>query len=119
MFGAVSTARERVLVPITGVTFVGSVFPVARTLGSLQVENMTGFEKNSGTLTAADKVVLFDGATWHSYNYNLAAGHWREGAATFNKDTLAIPFGAPFYIERGSGAHGSPGLVSFDPPYTL
>jgi hypothetical protein len=119
MTGAISTETERVLVPPTGVTLIGSVFPVSRTLGSLNLNNLERFVPNTGNIAACDKIVVFDGVAWHSFNYHLASGQWREGSAPFNKNSYAIPFGSPIYIERGSGASGPPGLVSLAPPYTL
>ena len=119
MLGSVSNAQEQISVNPTGVTFVGSVFPVGRTLGSLNVQTMPGFVMNTGTLTAADKVTVFDGVSWHTYQYNSSVAQWREGAATFNKNNFALPFGAPIIIERGSGATGGVVFLNLQPPYSI
>jgi uncharacterized protein (TIGR02597 family) len=117
--GTVSDAAERVLVNPTGVIVVGSVFPVARTLGSWNIQTMSGFVPNTGNITAADKVMFFDGVNFRSFQYNSDVSQWREGLSTFNRNTLPIPFGSPVIIERGTGATG--GIISFSlqPPYTL
>lgn len=117
--GSVSDASEKVVVNSTGVAFIGSVFPVTRTLGSLNIQNMPGFVKNTGVLAAADKVRLFDGASWRTFNYNFANSQWREGTQTFNRNTFALPFGAPVILERGTGASGGYVVLSLDIPYSL
>jgi uncharacterized protein (TIGR02597 family) len=118
LLGAVSDAQEKMTIAATGVSAVGSVFPVSRTLGSLNLQSSPGFVANTGNLAAADKVTVFDGVSWKSFSYNQAAGQWREGTSTFNRNNFALPFGAPVIVERGTGSTG-PFLVTLTPPYTL
>ena len=119
MVGIVSDASERVLVNPTGVTVVGSVFPVARTLGSWNIQSLPGFVNYTGDLSAADKVTIYDGVNWRTFQYNSAVSQWREGASTFNRNTFAPPFGSPVVIERGSGATGSVVQLTLQIPYSL
>lgn len=116
--GAVSNSKEQILVGAFGVTPIGNVFPVARTLGSLNIQNSVGFNVSTGNLAAADKISIFDGVSWRSFNYNQAASQWREGNAPFDRNSLSIPFGAAIVVERGSAASTS-FFVSLTPPYTL
>ncbi|MDP1579302.1 MAG: hypothetical protein Q8M02_03430 [Candidatus Didemnitutus sp.] len=116
--GAVSDAKEQILIGSSGVTPIGSVFPVARTLGSLNIQASPGFNAFSGNLATADKVSLFDGVNWRTFHYNQSVAQWREGTSTFNRNTLSIPFGAPVIVERGSAAT-TPSFISLTPPYTL
>ncbi|MBP6506419.1 MAG: hypothetical protein KA257_02540 [Opitutaceae bacterium] len=118
--GTVATANERVTVrSALGITVVGSAFPITRTLGSLNIQDMPGFVKNSGTLAAADKVTLFDGTIWKNFNYNISASQWREGTAPFNRNNFVIPYGAPVIIERGTDSTGDPVLLILKNPYSL
>jgi uncharacterized protein (TIGR02597 family) len=119
MLGSVSTKPEQIIVPVSGVTIVGNVFPTAKTLSSLSINTMTGFVANTGSLATADQVVVFDGTIWHSYNYLASASQWREGATIFNKNSVAIPFGYPILISRGTGAAGGPNQLTLTPPYSL
>jgi len=119
MLGTVSDANERVLVNPTGVTVVGSVFPVARTLGSLNIQGMSGFVNYTGDITAADQVTVFDGVNWRTFQYNPGVSQWREGASTFNRNSFALPFGSPVIIERGNGVTGGAVEFTLQIPYTL
>ncbi len=116
--GAVSNAKEQILIGASGVTPIGNVFPVARTLGSLNLQASAGFISSTGDLAAADKVTVFDGINWRSFHYNQSVGQWREGTSTFNRNTLNLPFGAAIVVERGSAA-STPTFLSLTPPYTL
>jgi hypothetical protein len=119
LFGSVSDTNEAIMVNPAGVTVIGSVFPVARTLGSFAVQNMPGFVMNTGNIAASDKVTFFDGVNWRSFQYNVANSQWREGASTFNRNNLALPFGTPIIIERGTAAAGGPVLLTLQIPYSL
>jgi hypothetical protein len=119
MLGVVSDANEKVAVNSTGATVVGSVFPITRTLGSLNIQNMPGFVNYTGNLPAADKVTFYDGVTWRTFQYNSSVSQWREGLSTFNRNNLALPFGAPVILERGSGATGGIVQLTLQIPYSL
>ncbi len=118
MLGAVSDAQEKITVGATGVTPIGSVFPVARTLGSLNLQATPGFVAFTGDIAASDKLNVFDGVNWRVFHYNASVSQWREGTSTFNRNTFALPFGAPVVLQRGSAASGAT-LVTLTPPYTL
>ncbi|MCM2275852.1 MAG: hypothetical protein NDI75_13770 [Candidatus Didemnitutus sp.] len=119
MLGAVSDAQEKITIGATGVTPIGSVFPVGgRTLGSLNLQNTPGFVVRTGTLAAADKVSVFDGVGWRSFHYLQSANQWREGSLPTNRNTFELPFNAAIVIERGTGASGAT-FATLLPPYTL
>lgn len=118
LLGAVSDAQEKFTIASSGVTPIGSVFPVARTLGSLGIQTQSGFVPFTGNLAAADKVTVFDGVGWRTFHYNQANAQWREGTSTFNRNTFALPFGAAVVLERGTGSTGSY-ILTQTPPYTL
>lgn len=117
MLGAVATQTEQILVPSTGITIVGNVFPVARTLGSLSLNSLSGFVPYSGSLTACDLVQVYTGTTWQTFNYS--SGHWHIGLLPISQDAFAIPFGAPIVFIRGTAATGEPNLLTLTPPYNL
>ena len=117
MVGSVSDTDEKIVVPTTGVTFVASVFPVPRKLGSFNLQNMPGFVRYSTDMAAADKVTLHDGAIWKTYNYNQASSQWREGITPFDRTNYDVPFGTPFIIARGAGATGGASLLTLFKPY--
>jgi hypothetical protein len=119
ILGFVSDAQERILIAGTGVTTVGNVFPVVRSLGSLNIQNMPGFIANTGSVSSADKLRIFDGVLWKIYNYNSANSQWREGTSSFNRNATSLPFGALLIVERGTGAIGSAAFLTLDLPYTL
>ncbi len=119
MFGMVSDANEKVPVNPTGTSVVGSVFPVTRTLGSLNIQSMPGFVNYTGNIATCDKVTVYDGVSWRTFQYNSSVSQWREGLSTFNRNNLALPFGAPVIIERGSDATGGVVLLTLQIPYSL
>jgi uncharacterized protein (TIGR02597 family) len=116
LLGNVSTGAERIAVGATGVSVIGSVFPTARVFGQLGIQNASGFVRNSGTLSAADKVNHFDGVSWRSYNYSVANSRWQE--LIVDKTNAVLPFGVPLVIERGTGATSN-FWVTLTPPYSL
>lgn len=116
MLGNVSTGVEKIAVGATGVTVIGSVFPVVRTLGSIAVHTNAGFVPNSGTLAAADKLGVFDGVAWKSFSYSQSNSRWQE--LIFDRTNYALPLGAPLVLERGVGA-SSAYWVTLTPPYSL
>lgn len=119
LVGNVADISEKFTVPATGVSFVGGVYPVDRTILSVGFNSMPNFVSYTGNLAAADKVRVFDGTAWRSFNYNLANSQWREGTSTFNRNTFVIPAGTPVIIERGSGAPAGTVALSMPIPYTL
>jgi len=119
LLGSVQSSADRVIVPNTGVAFAANNFPVARSLSAIALQSMPGFVSNSGTLASADKVNVFDGLSWRSFNFNAASGQWREGTSTFNKNSFLVPAGTPIVIERGiAAASGSAALLTLTSPYT-
>jgi hypothetical protein len=116
MLGNVTTSVERVAIGATGVTVVGSVFPTNRVFGALALEASPSLVRNTGNLTAADKVNHFDGVSWRSYNYNVANSRWQELFADRTNTTL--PFGVPLVVERGTSASAS-FWITLTPPYSL
>jgi uncharacterized protein (TIGR02597 family) len=119
MLGQVATVRERIVVNPTGLVVIGSVFPVARTVGSLNIQAVPGFVAFAGDQAACDKISFYDGTSWRVLQYNPTASQWREGASAFNRNTLPIPLGSPIILQRGSAATGSAALLDLNPPYTL
>jgi len=119
MIGSVAVTSERIVVKPTGLTVVGSVFPVARTVGSLNVQSLPGFVAYTGDQAACDKISFHDGTGWRILQYNQTASQWREGISTFNRNNLSIPLGAPIILQRGSAATGSAVLLDLTAPYTL
>lgn len=121
--GEVVPSTEKFPVPVAGVSFIGGVHPVDRTVSSLSLNQMPGFVVNTGggdaALVASDKLRFFDGNLWRVLNFNSSASQWREGTSTFNRNNLIIPAGSPVIIERGSGASGSSTLASIPAPYSL
>lgn len=99
-----------------GVNYFSLGFPQDVILGASGIQDMPGFVKNTGNLAAADKVLVWNGSAWKSYNYNLAASQWKEG--NFNRNTTVIPAGTPVQIVRGSPVTGSQ-IWTFPLPYSL
>ena len=55
--------------------------------------------------SVADVVRIHDGSQWHEYYYNTANSQWREGVASFNKNTTVLrPNTGIIYLHRGTAA---------------
>ncbi|WP_438483183.1 hypothetical protein [Oleiharenicola lentus] len=118
ILGSAQSTAEKKLIPVIGATPASNCFPRPRSLASLNVQTMPGFVPYSGSLSAADKVRVFDGVQWRAFNFDASASEWREGSSPFNRNSFQIPSGTPFFIERGSAAFGgSVGLLALEGPY--
>lgn len=116
LIGNVSTIAEKVAVGATGVTVIGNVHPVSRSVGSLNIQSSPALIRNTGSLSAADKVNHYDGVSWHYYSFISAEDKWKE--LIFDRTTFNLPFGVPMVIARGTSATTS-FWVTLPLPYTL
>ena len=114
--GAVPDSDLRCRVNNLGVNYISLGFPQDVVLGNSGIQNMPGFVKNTGNLATADKVLVWNGSAWKSYNYNSSVSQWREG--NFNRNTTVIPAGTPIQIVRGSPVTGSQ-IWTLPLPYSL
>ena len=114
--GVVPDTDMKVRVNNGGASYISLSFPTDVTLGSSGLQNMPGFAKNTGNLATADKIQVWNGSSWKSYNYNAANSQWREG--NFNRNSVIVPAGTPVQVVKGSAATGSQ-LWTLTMPYSL
>ena len=101
--GVLPAQSQRSVTNAGGNTSIGSVFPVAQTLGGLNLQNTPGWRKvgDTGVTSAnADTVLLNNGFAWLPYYYNGTAGQWRQGASPASRSATAISVGAGLLLQR-------------------
>ena len=118
LLGAIPTTPIRSVVNNTGVTFLGNVFPVDQTLSSAGFHALPGWVNNTGLVTNADKVVIWERFSYTYYNYNQAYAQWRSGAVPVNQSNVLIRAGTPVIIERPGTVSGVTTLLR-NLPYSL
>lgn len=118
LVGVVPSTPIRSVVNNGGVTYLGNPFPVTQTLAGSGFNQLPGWVSNTGSVTAADKVAVWNGSSYTYYNFNQAAGQWRAGSVPVNQNAVSIAPGVPVLIERPTAAGGIDTLVR-DLPYTL
>ena len=111
VLGRVPSTDLRVVVNNSGITYVGGVFPVNQTLSTANFNSLSGWVNNTGSVTTADKVTIWSGSVFNSYNFNQAANQWRNGSVPVNQNNVVITAGTPVIIERPNVASGTTTLV--------
>ena len=111
---AVHTRSENAL------TFLATMQPGDVTLGALalQTSDRTAGWRSSADPADADILLVWSGATWFSFFFNSAAGHWqRVGDATPNRDSFVIASGTPVFVQRRiAGTSTADQTISFPTP---
>ena len=104
--GRVPATDLRIVLNEAGTSFITG-FPVDTPLAQAGYDSMPGWVSNNGSIPDADKVIIFDGAFWNSYNYNQSAAQWRNGSVPVNQGAaIKILAGNPVIIESPTGAAG-------------
>ena len=101
-------------------TFLATMQPGDVTLGALalQTSDRTAGWRSSADPADADILLVWSGATWFSFFFNSAAGHWqRVGDATPNRDSFVIASGTPVFVQRRiAGTSTADQTISFPTP---
>lgn len=102
---------ENLDVPLqSGITCLGGLYPVDKTLGQLDVENTSGWKSVNGstvTSTTADKVMVWNGVAWQAFYHDttFSPARWRLGASTTDRsNAVTITAGQPVLIQKSSAA---------------
>jgi len=113
--GVVSVKPELTPIPGTGDAFVAMRFPLANTLAGLQIQGLPGW-KTAAAASQADKVMLWNGASWNIY-YHTGA-NWEQVGSFANQNTAPVPVGGAFLLRRvgSTGASLLPSAVPFAYP---
>ncbi len=101
----------------SALTFLATMQAAGTTLGALGLQDGTRTTAWRGAAdpAQADQLLVWSGATWFSFFYNSAAGHWqRVGDPAPNRDDYVIPAGAPIFVRRlGTGTTAADKTVVF------
>lgn len=120
--GSVPVNNLKLLVRPTGTTYLGTVFPVGTTLGSLGIQTLPGWKSanpsSSAQINAADKVQTRSGSTIFSYYFTsgLATNHWRRAGSSVNQNSTALPIGGGVAVIR-TGSNAPAQILSISNSY--
>jgi hypothetical protein len=106
LLGTVASTNIQIVVNNTGANYVGNVFPVDQTLLVANYNSLPGWVNNTGSVSAADVITIWDGAAYDPYNYLLSAGQWRTGSVPVNENNVVIPAGTPVIFQRPASNTG-------------
>lgn len=118
--GIIPSTAERTLIPGSGGDLVAQRFPTDTTLGSLNLNSLTGWV-SSDSASTSDNVLLWNGttSTWDTYYYDNTGPNWAKGGSFSAQDSTAIPAGSAFFIRRKSGSTAGTIYLTGTLPYTL
>jgi hypothetical protein len=117
--GKVPSTDIKVVVANQGNTFVGNVFPVARSLASIGVQNNPGWISSlaaTNSATGLDKILLQTGSLFQQYYYDGAQGRWEISGINF---TANLAVGRPFVLSRLTTNPTGRSVYNFGIPYNL
>jgi uncharacterized protein (TIGR02597 family) len=122
--GSVPVNNIKLLVRPNGTTYLGTVFPVGATLGSLGIENLPGWKtaspNNNAQIKAADKVLTRSGNAISTFYYTsgLATNSWRRVGSGANQNTAPLPIGGGVSVVR-TGSNAPAQILTINKPYSL
>lgn len=101
-------------------TFLATMQAGDITLGALALQSgaRTAGWRGAADAGDADILLVWGGASWFSFFYNTAAGHWqRVGDPTADRDNFIIRAGTPVFVQRrAAGTTNDDKTVSFPAP---
>jgi hypothetical protein len=115
--GTVPTTDRKALVNNSGVSFLSGSWPVGLTLATSAIQSTPGWISTpTYSATTSDIVQMAVGGAWNKY-YHTGTNWKRVGPNTIS-DSVAIPTGSAFIIQK---AGSSPGVTALSQvlPYSL
>lgn len=109
--GRVPSTALKVVVRNSGVTVLGNLFPVDRTLSAIGYQTKPGWVSAS-SLASADKVQIHNGTLWQTFYHNT---QWLLSGLPSNPN---VPATRPMVLVKTGSATGST-AIDFGLPYTL
>jgi len=97
-------------------TFLATMQVADITLGALALQSPTRSLNWQGAAdsASADILLVWSGATWFSFHFNSAAGHWQLVGETQNRDTFVLKAGTPVFVQRrGTGTSPEEKTITF------
>jgi len=101
-------------------TFLATMQTGDITLSELALQTRAAGWIGSSDPAQADTVIVWAGASWFSFYYNSATGHWqRVNDDTPSRDSFLLRAGTPVFVQRRApGATAADKTVSFPQPGT-
>jgi hypothetical protein len=102
-------------------TFLATMQASDTTLGGLALQSGTRSLNWKGDADAAnaDILLVWSGATWFSFFYNSAAGHWQRVGDPVDRDNFLLKAGTPVFVQRhGTGTSVDDKTIAFPTPGT-
>jgi hypothetical protein len=117
VLGTVPVSDRKALVNNSGVTFLSNSWPVSLTLGTSGIHLISGWA-SSATYVAAttDIVQMAVNGAWVKYYYT--GNNWKRVGPNTLSDSVSIPVGSAFIIQKAGSASGASALVQ-NLPYSL
>ena len=97
-------------------TFLATMQVGDTTLGALALQSGTRSLnwKGAANPDSADVLLVWSGATWFSFFYNTAAGHWQRVGDPVDRDGFVIQAGTPVFVQRrGTGVSADDQTITF------
>ncbi len=112
--GSVPMTKRADVVKSSGITFLGTHWPVNSTLGSSGIQSIAGWTSNA-SFNSADQVQLLISGTWRKYWFD--GTNWRRSAlGSPISDNESIPAGTAIMINK-TNASGSDSLLTKNRPF--
>ncbi len=102
-------------------TFLATMQASDVTLASLALQSSTRSLNWQGAADSAnaDILLVWSGATWFSFYYNSATGHWQHVGDPTNHDNFLIKAGTPVFVQRrGTATSAADKTITFPTPGT-
>ncbi len=120
--GSVPTTPAASVVANSGVSFVGNSWPSDLTLGTSNINSISGWVSNASP-SSADIVQFFVSGAWRQYyfdptNNGTTTPHWRRVGLNTVSDNQVIPAGTGVILSKQGAAAGTT-LLSQSLPYNL
>jgi hypothetical protein len=117
VLGAVPTSDRKVMVKNSGVSFISNSWPTVITLGTSAIHSIPGWASAANYDAATTDIVqMMVNGIWVKYFYT--GNNWKRVGPNTISDSVAIPVGSAFIIEKKTPASGSSHLVQ-NIPYSL
>lgn len=115
--GAVPTVVHKQSVNNSGSTFIAAGFPTDVTLGALSLQTLLPGWTSGASAAVADVITVQNGSTRTSYFFN--GTNWRRTfGSTASQDTVVIPAGRPFQVNKKGSTPGT-SVFSRNVPFAL
>jgi len=117
VMGSVPTVDRKALVKNSGVSFLANSWPTNLTLGTSGIHLIPGWvSSGSFNATTTDIVQIMVSGFWVKYYYT--GTNWRRVGPNTLSDSVAIPTGSAFIIEKKGAAAGA-ATIAQSVPYSL